>query len=483
MRVLRIGSAAVWLALGLLSMEPAAVVLPTQRAEEWRGDLDDLVDRLPSKHLNLFHSITPDRFDQEARKLRAQIPTLADDQILAGFARLFALVGDGHTNLYLLQPETGFRIYPIRLYLFDEGLYVHSAVASYAGAVGARVLKVGEQDAQAALEAVRPLISGDNEMSQKMFAPIYLTSPDILHAVGLVADPGEGGYLLEQPGHAPFILRPEPVPVGTAMQFVTPRQRNHLPKLLSARHPDVSYWFESLDDSRVLYLQYNRARNSKEERFSHFCRRFFRVLDAHPVEKVVLDLRWNGGGNESLNRPLVQGLARRPVGRKKGRLLVLIGRGTFSAAASCALDLERATRAVFIGEPVRSKPDQYGESNVDRLPRSGIRFSYSSIYWQHDGAKKKGSRPWLAPDVAVPVSITDYRAGRDAALEAALSYPWRKEAGAGVGPYGLGREEPAQAVQEGIDLREAETVMRDGAQGARALHAHPDAGAGLQAPG
>jgi hypothetical protein len=50
----------------------------------------------------------------------------------------------------------------------------------------------------------------------------------------------------------------------------------------------------------------------------------------------VVDLRWNGGGNTLLAMPLLHGLIAGRTINRRGRLFVIAGRGTFSAAQDTA---------------------------------------------------------------------------------------------------------------------------------------------------
>jgi hypothetical protein len=58
----------------------------------------------------------------------------------------------------------------------------------------------------------------------------------------------------------------------------------------------------------------------------------------------------------SLNRPLIHRLIRCDTINQWGKLFVVIGRRTFSAAMNLAVDLERHTRALFVGEPTGGAP-------------------------------------------------------------------------------------------------------------------------------
>src|SRR5262249_1134297 len=80
-----------------------------------------------------------------------------------------------------------------------------------------------------------------------------------------------------------------------------------------------------------------------------------------------------------------------------------------------ALDLERLTGAIFIGEPTGGKPNTHGDESPTILPYSGLHVGLSAVYWQL--SSPRDSRLWIAPKIPVQLSAEDYFANRDPALE------------------------------------------------------------------
>src|SRR5262249_15888401 len=139
--------------------------------------------------------------------------------------------------------------------------------------------------------------------------------------------------------------------------------------------------------------------------------------DTHPVERFVIDLRLNPGGNEGILRPFIRKLKSRPF-NQKGRLFVIIGSRTASSAMDNALTLREKTKAILVGHPTSGKPNSYGEVKKMTLPNSGLTVQYSSKYWR----KLKDDPPSLEPDISTDVSFGDFESGRDPAMEAILNY-------------------------------------------------------------
>jgi hypothetical protein len=186
------------------------------------------------------------------------------------------------------------------------------------------------------------------------------------------------------------------------------------------KDPRNRFWFEYLADSRAVYVQYNQVQDKPDETLTDFWRRVFVFVESNPVDRFILDIRLNGGGDGFLNQSLIHNLIRCDKVNQRGKLFTIIGRRTFSAAGFLAIDLERHTRTLFVGEPIGARPNHYGESGWFPLPHSGLMVGYSSLYWQY--SDPRDTRPWVPPSLAAELSSADYAANRDPALQAVLDY-------------------------------------------------------------
>lgn len=69
-----------------------------------------------------------------------------------------------------------------------------------------------------------------------------------------------------------------------------------------------NYVFEYVPDENLLYLRLRSVIEAKNQPFPDFLRRVFAVADSQDVEKFVVDLRGNSGGNNYLVQPLLHAL-------------------------------------------------------------------------------------------------------------------------------------------------------------------------------
>ena len=410
-------------------------------AEQWREDLKYLSERIPKAHRNAFHSVSPAAFTAAVADIDRQIPSMSDHEVMVAFARLVAMLGDGHSRLLLpgltdpmsdhpsitspKDARLAFHRVPVRLQSFSDGLFVVAATPEFKSLLGAQVLRIGTRPAQEALEAVSPIVNRDNEMGVKLLAPHFVSVPEVLQAMHVVADePRTPLTFLTRDGKTTSVDLPS-LPPSVVPAWVDGLEGSGGSQPLRLRDPEKNYWFEYLANSKTVFVRINVIEDSPGESVAQFTRKLTGFVDSHAVERTVLDLRDCHGGNNQLFRGLLLGLIRDDNIDRPGRLFVVIGRNTFSAAVNAASDLERLCDCIFVGEPTVGAPSSYGDARESTLPNSGLVVRLSTIYWRDWTGDE--SRPWIAPDIAAPVSSQEYFAGRDPSLEAILGFP--KETG------------------------------------------------------
>jgi len=414
--------------ISALAQDHVAPTPAVMTPEKWREDLRYLAIEMPRVHKNLFHSITSEQFNEAVRRLDERIPSLTRNQILVEFSRLVAMVGDGHTSIALfLDPRLNFHAFPVSFYFYKDGLFVRSAKPEYAQTVGAKLLKVGKVSAEEAYKIVRELVSRDNEMGVKEGAPHLLSMPEILNGLGIIDSTESVQYTFEVNGK-PKVVEVKAVPVAEiidhlrtgAGKWVDARDASKAPTPLWLKDPHNNYWYEYLADSKTIYVKYNAVQNKPDESIADFFKRVFAFSESNPVDRLVIDMRNNDGGNNALNWPIIYGLIRSDKLNQNGKLFVIIGRETFSAAQNGVNQLERHTKAIFVGEPSGAKPNSYGDPRRFFLPNSGIAVRASTLWWQD--LDPRDVRVWTAPSIAVEMSSTDYRNNVDPAMNTILNY-------------------------------------------------------------
>ena len=138
------------------------------------------------------------------------------------------------------------------------------------------------------------------------------------------------------------------------------------------------------------------------------------------VDRIILDLRNNFGGNNYYTVPIVNLILQNDHLNKVGSFYTLIGRKTFSAAQSLVNDLRKWTNVVFIGEPTGASPNSYGDSKKVQLSNSGLTVRIATIYWRDFTTDEK--KPMIKADIPVANLSTDYFQNKDPGLELSLNF-------------------------------------------------------------
>jgi tetratricopeptide (TPR) repeat protein len=137
------------------------------------------------------------------------------------------------------------------------------------------------------------------------------------------------------------------------------------------------------------------------------------------VERLILDVRLNGGGDNHKNKPIVTGVIRTEKINQAGKFFVITGRRTFSACQNLVNELDNYTNCIFVGEPTAENINFYGDTEELTLPKSKIPVYLSFAWWQDK--PQWVNDPWTAPHLAVDMSFEDFRSNRDPVLETALT--------------------------------------------------------------
>ena len=379
---------------------------------EWQEDLDFLVQSIYT-HPDPFYLISEEMFQESVTDLAGAITTLSDHEIIIGMARLTAMLQDGHTavrgGLDFLTGQ-----FPVRLYVFDDGIHVIGASEQYSNLVGNRVLKVSDTSAEEVYLAVSGATPHDNEMTLKNRVPDSILIPEFLHALDIIPARDKARFTFLNENRQEFTLDIVPLPFDEEITWVNAFDSNEIPLYL--QNTNRNYWHDYQEENHLLYVQYNQVRDSAEESIAQYFDRVSQLSLEQPVENIVLDLRFNGGGNDYLNGPVMQWIVSSPL-VSQGRFYVIIGRATYSAAQKLVTRLD-STNVILVGEPTGGSPNHFGDAREFILPNSKLSVTVSTVF--HNDARGD-SRRSIEPDIEAPVLATEYFAGQDSALNKIMS--------------------------------------------------------------
>lgn len=409
----------------------------------WNDDLMVLQKRIEETHPYPYGRISREEFQRLADSLRENISNLTESQIIIKLMQLVSSLQDGHTTLRPIDPN-GFNFwYPVRYYWFIDGIFITATGVSLKALNGAQVLEIGQMPAEQAAILASSLRGADNWFGQRERIH-YLANATALFALGISSSPTTLSIKVKQKDGLISTITLEAVetqfqddrwmfwgemygPPG--IEFVSAFQdlassefrKNHafLPLHVRNRIPFFSHY---LVEENSIYMQFNFVQNWEDEKFSDFHRNLFTWIDNHSVDRFILDLRYNSGGNGGLLLPFVHQFIKRDTINRPGHLYILVGRKTFSAGVNLIGHLTAHTHAFFVGEPAGASLNHFGDAVTYLLPNSGLELQVSRLYHQMSTSDDK--RRVISVQYPAIFDSSQYFSGQDPALDAILgSWP------------------------------------------------------------
>ncbi len=150
------------------------------------------------------------------------------------------------------------------------------------------------------------------------------------------------------------IIEIEALPVSETREKMKKRSEkllNHKNLPLYRKNSHKYYWFEYIEDFKTVYFKYNACRQMEDKSVFDFGEQVINFIKENQVEKVVIDLRNNSGGNSTFLEPFIDEIKILKEINREGKLFVIVGRETFSSALLNVFYLKENTNAIFLGEP------------------------------------------------------------------------------------------------------------------------------------
>lgn len=435
----------------LIALLVCSTVSAELTPEQWEADLQELVTKIEEIHPDPYHHVSKEDFYKQVDMISAGIHKAGPIDIQMEFLLLVSMLRDRHTALHPVDPGGFNHWLPLYFYRFNDGFFVTSATEPYKELLGKRILKIGCCDIEKVFDAVADLHSSDSDIG-RLQNTYYLSNLDVLKVLTIAKNTESIGITYQDNDDTtktisvnavdiPFNLQDTksygemfgPSDKGLFPSYHMPYQALNVEQWLRkplAEKADIphflrtrsGYWYDYLADHKTMYMAIaystHNGRNGFEN-FQSFLKEAFSVVDANPVEKFILDVRFNPGGDGSITLPLVHEFIKRDAINQKGRLFVLTGRKTYSAAQMIYAEMLKHTNAMLVGEPAGAPVNGYGDPGTYYLSNSGMELNISTAYWQMGHPNDESWYPEI--DLPFEFSGTDYAQGKDRAMEYLLT--------------------------------------------------------------
>jgi hypothetical protein len=319
---------------------------------------------------------------------------------------------------------------PLDLYFFGNALTIREVKGSgFADRIGWQVLSIEGIPVAALVERIRPLVSHENEVWLKAKCPAVIGNLDALQWAGI----GDGRTVtLELFNPATSAIEKRQVSGRWAEEMAILPEVSPLKLLapaMSFPRLDTPFWHEVSKDGRTLYFQWNACLHpqspynqyaGKTWPVESYFRELAMLLKQGKFDKVIVDLRYNGGGNSSTGDEFIRRIRNMRHINRPDVLHVLIGRDTFSSAVMHGISFQNLTKASLVGEATGGKPNSFGDIRFIDLTAANGNLSYSTKFFRLDPQ----NRDSVFPDRLVPTTYSLWSSGRDDAMESILGMGW-----------------------------------------------------------
>ena len=372
-------------------------------SNDWPSTIDYFSSTLESNHKNLFFQLPRDEFYAMTDTLKQQCDTLSDVDIILGLSGILAKVGDAHTCISLRC--NCISILPFQFLPLSDGYFCINAPLNYNQLVGEVLESIDGMPMETVEAKLSEIIPHENESKLQQSVRSYIISPEILYSLKIISNNQQITY--QTKSGLSVSVKCNKV-YGPATHFFVGKE---LPYYL--KDTETKYWFIGDTNKKLVYVQYNSCSETSNYTFREFNSDVFDEIERIGADKLVIDLRWNGGGNSTIFNPMLRSIKNNDLINRNKHLYVVIGKATFSSALLNALSLKDGTNAILIGEPTGGKPNHYGEVKTFQLNKLGVVVQYSTRYFKN----VKGDPPSLEPDITIETSSNDMISLTDPVLE------------------------------------------------------------------
>jgi len=409
-------------------------------------DIKDLFINLEKVHYNPYLYNSKENIAQFIDSIEngwGNIDSIPKASFILDLMKIMAQINDGHTNILwysdkvILNQDSSI-FFPLRLSLTNEKLIVindtshtyKGKTVSYINGISANYLF---EDAMKHLGGTELFIQAMNET---IFFPIYL------HLKG-IAPP----YKITTYDEGYFEIK-DGIPMKSIYQRLNKSKKN--------------YEFELINNNIGL-ISYNSCNDY--EMFKTFLKETFQYIKTNKIDKLIIDIRNNGGGNSSLNDLLIPYLSDKlyrqssrrlwkisdvsidflesmgvkeyygkdylekyrtkndstildfglvepytddkPKYAFEGKSCILIGPKTFSSANMLADAVSVYNLTTLIGLPTGELTNDFGEQQTSKLSNSEIPYSFT-IAFDIGANNNEKSHHTVEPDILTNEDALDF---------------------------------------------------------------------------
>lgn len=376
----------------------------------WVEDLAYYQSTLEHKHIDLYHKISKEDFNKEIQRLKRVSSKNSDMKIIIDLMRLTRKIGDGHTAVYIQNKALHF--YPLEFSKIEGKWRVIKVGKDHKDLLGMEFVNIEGQS----MENIALKVSEVAQFVENKQSEIVRTAQNMNIAELLF-----GLLITKNPLKATFTFRNDVNEMQEATLNAVNREKYEKMdfEVISIQVPEISkpknpkhdmLWFSPIDGTKGIYIKLGAYPSPGD--MEAFGRKVLRYINDHSIEKMVIDLRNNGGGDFFVGLTLANYLnLADPIDWKSG-VYVLTDKVTFSAGSCNAAQFRQILNAKIVGEPTGSNPIGYQDMSEFVLPYSALTITFSKRLFRLQQNHTEG----VQPDELIQYDWDNFSNGNDIML-------------------------------------------------------------------
>lgn len=392
----------------LLFSQKGIAQLTNLNKESWVSDIDYLVKKTQNIVPDFKSHPQSTEFLKRAELLKQGITSKSNQEILFEIQHLLNSIEDEGCNIIPFQKKLDTKVLPIKTYWFNDGLYICDASSNYNTLKGEKILKINDLDVDDVFLKLSEYINTDNVFYKKYLFSIYSTMPALLMSRGI------GNFndkiLLEFASGRKATIKAESVTEYVKLDRMLPNDGRF--SFTNTNHKNDNFWKEYIPNTNTLFVQVQKVVNNKKGiSFSSFVKAIEGEIKKGNAKKIIIDVRYGGGGNGFKLKPFTDLLKNSKEINKKGNLFVLTSKATRGTLLELTSIISLNTKSIIIGEPTAEGPNTVGDTKYIKLPNSELNISLTNVFWPTSWNFDK--RKTIKPDIRIDYSFNQYKNNED----------------------------------------------------------------------
>lgn len=378
-----------------------------------KDKIKDILNLIEERHIDMYFNISKEELDRYIDEI-IEMYDINDDYSLYYYTNMIIKkifgIYDSHTKLLF---EKGDFYLPVRLKYINNKLYIIRTTKETKTLLYSEVKKIENIDINIIIEEIKSIVASSTEE--------YVTSQIELFLIN--------GYKIKSLPSIDSKLDEFNFTVNSDEKIIDMKLTKDEGYLLPVNKPKENYSYELKDDKIIIV--YNKCREEYDGQMIEFVNKIESESKKFGIEKFIIDIRGNQGGNSEIINPLIEFL-------KDKKTVTLVDEYVFSGGRFAILDLKNIN-SKFVGTGIGTQLNCFGNAPITKydnfiIPISNKYFymdtSYSYDDFRYADTKEKFKKlkqnkelfvPQIfEPDYYSKKNIDDYKDGFDRELEFAI---------------------------------------------------------------